>query len=211
MALTSQAQTDTILVWNKWCARADSPVLFPTGNNMILIYSRGYEVKDLVVKSLDNALKIAKPEYKGDTACYMAMPYPKYGKRMRLTISQKGGKKPLRTVNFIAEDAPVPVATVGNLSGDHIPKRQLVAQTSMKVGFKNSLYSYPYRIKQYTFKTRLGGKDITVPVKGNLISNEISNYIGLAPEGTFIEFTDIKAACFECEPRVLENIRVWVK
>ncbi len=208
---TLHAQTDTILVWNKWCAKADTPLLFPTGNNMIQIVSKGIKPADLVVKSLDNALKIGNPEYKGDTISFMAMPYPKYGKRMRLTISQKNSKKVLRTINFGAEGAPVPAAMLGNITVDHPLRKQMVVQTNLRVGFSNSLYSYPYRVKSYTFKARVGGKDIVIPVKGSQISNEISNILSIAAEGTFVEFTEIKAACFECEPRVLPDLKLWIK
>ncbi len=205
------AQPDSIMVWNKWCAKADTPLLFPTGNNIIQIVSKGIKPADLVVKSLDNALKIGNPEYKGDTISFMAMPYPKYGKRMRLTISQKNNKKVLKTVNFGAEEAPVPTAMLGNIVGDHPARKQLVVQSHLRVGFANSLYSYPYRVKSYTFKARVGGKDITIPVKGSQVTNEITNLMSIAAEGTFVEFTEIKAACYECEPRSLPDLKLWIK
>jgi hypothetical protein len=186
-------------------------LLFPTANNIILVYSKGIKASSLVVKSLDNALKIANPEYKGDTISFMAMPYPKYGKRMRLAISSKESKKVLKTVNFGAEEAPVPVAILGNLASGQPTRKQMLAQSSLKAGFRNSLYCYPYRIKQFTFKARVGGKDITIPVKGNMITNEITNILSIAAEGTFVEFTDIKAACYECEPRVLPDLKMWIK
>ena len=205
-----QAQTDSIAVWNKWCARADTPILFPTGNNIIQVCSKGTKPTDFIIKSLDNALKIGEPEYKGDTVSFMAMPYPKYGKRMRLTISQKSNKKVLKTVNFGCEEAPVPTPMLGNIVVDHPARKQMLAQNSLKVGFRNSLYSYPYRVKQYTFKARVGGKDIVIPVKGSLITNEISNLLSIAAEGTFVEFTDVKASCYECEPRILADLKLWI-
>ena len=206
-----QAQTDSIRVWNKWCSKADTALLFPTGNNVIQIYCKGMEATSLVVKSLDNALKTGTPEYRGDTISIMAMPYPKYGKRMRLTISQKGSRKVLKTVNFSAENAPVPIARLGTLTIDKPTKKEILAQNALRVGFQNSLYSYPYRIKQYTFRARVGGKEIVIPVKGFLITNEVTNILSIAAVGTFVEFTDIKAACMDCEPRVLPDLKMWIK
>ena len=126
-------------------------------------------------------------------------------------MPDKNNKKILKTVNFGAEEAPTPIAMLGNITVDHPTKKQILAQGVLKVGFKNSLYCYPYKIKQYTFKARVGGKEITIPVKGNLIPNEVTNILSIAAEGTFVEFTEIKAACYECEPRILPDLKLWIK
>ncbi|MBC7555136.1 MAG: hypothetical protein H7257_14300 [Taibaiella sp.] len=204
-------QADSIMVMNKWCAKSDTPLLFNTANNVIEIVSHGIPAADLVVKSMDNALKLAMPEIKGDTIFIVAMPYPKSGKRMRLSISEKKSAKPLKIVSFCAADVPQPVATLGNITTDKATRKDILSQSMLRVAFPNSLYSFPYRIKQYTFKARVGGKDISIPVNGFFISKEVTNILSIAAEGTFIEFTDIKATCPQCNPRVLESLKMWIK
>jgi hypothetical protein len=156
-------------------------------------------------------LKIGLPEIKGDTISFMAMPYPKLGKKMRLAISSKQTKKVLRTVNFSSEDAPQPVARVGIVSTVDVSKKLLLEQTMLRASFPNSLYSYPYRVKEYTFKTRIAGRDILLPVKGCYLSKEVTRVLELAPVGTLIEFVDIKATCPECSARDLPPIKHWVR
>ncbi len=209
---TCFAQTDSIKVWNKWCARADTALLFPTANNLIQIYSAGIKPTDLAIKSLDNALKLGTPEIKGDTLSVMAMPYPKYGKRMRLTITNKRTQKLLKTVQFSAGEIPVPVARLGSItSATEAKKKDILDQSFLRVVFANSLYNYPYRIKEYTFKSRMAGRDINIPVKGFFITNEVLTVLSNAPTGAFIEFTGIQATCPECNPRTLTDLKMFVR
>ena len=205
------AQADSIKIWNNWCSRADTPLVFATANNVIKVYSRTIAAKDMVFKSLDNALKIGKPEISGDTVSFMAMPYPKYGKRMRLTVTDSKTRKLLKTVNFTAGDAPEPVARLGTIATTEAKKKDILDQNVLRVAFPNSLYDYPYRIKEYTFKTRIAGKDILIPVKGFFITTEIMTVLSNAPLGAFIEFTNIKATCPECNTRSLPDIKMWVR
>lgn len=211
ISTAAHAQADSVQVWNKWCAKIDSPMLFATGNNIICIHSKTIKAADMAVKSMDNALKIGQVEVKNDTISFMAMPYPKAGKKMRLLVTDKHTQKILRTVNFSSEAAPLPVAQVGNITGPEAQKKELLNQKAMRVAFPGSLYSYPYFIKQYTLKARIAGKDINIPVKGNAINKEVMNILSIAPTGTFLEFTDIKATCPECSPRDLPDMKLWVK
>ena len=205
------AEGDSLRVWNKWCQRADTPVLFATANNMIQVCGMGYKASDLTIKSLDNALKIGAPEGKGDTISFMAMPYPKYGKRMRLTITHTKTGKLLKTVSFSAEDAPQPVARLGSIAATEAKRKEILAQTALRVGFAHSLYCYPYRVKEYTFKSRIAGKDIVIPVKGFFISKEVQQILSNAPEGAFLEFVNIKATCPDCADRALPDMKLWMR
>ena len=205
------AQADSIYVWNKWCAKADTPLLFATANNVLCVYSKIHKATDLQVKSLDYALKIAPPDIKGDTLLFMAMPYPKLGKKMRLAITDKQTKKVLRTVNFTSAEPPQPSARIGRISGSEIQKKDLASQKTLQVYFPNSLYAYPYFIRQYTLKARIAGKDLSATGKGPVFDKDVQRILELAPPGTFLQFTDIKAACLDCEARDLPELRVWVK
>lgn len=208
---TAIAQTDSIYVWNKWCARADSPVLFATANNVVYIHCKTIKATDIAIKSLDYGLMISPPEIKNDTIFFMAMPYPKKSKRMRMTVTNKHTQKVLRTVNFTCEEAPQPVAKLGTINGTEAAKRDIMAQSVLRVVFLNSLYSYPYYVKEYKLKSRIAGKDILIPVKGNKVTKEIMNILEIAPTGAFLDFVDIKASCPDCSPRDLPNMRVWVR
>lgn len=207
----AHAQADSIYVWNKWCTHADTPVLFATANNLVCIHSKTIKPAGLLIKSMDNSLKIATPEIKGDTIQVMAMPYPKLSKKMRLSVSDKHTGKVLRIVNFISEEAPKPVAKLGSFSGPDIPKKDLLEQKGLRVGFLNSFYCYPYIIKQYTLKTRIAGKDLVTQVKGPMFDKEALRILETAPVGSFLLFTDIKATCPECGDRELPELRIWVR
>ncbi len=205
------AQSADIMVWNKWCTRTDTAILYPTGNNEVLIVAEGMDPKDIVVKSLDHALKISAPDYKGDTISFLAMPYPKYGHRLRLSITSKKTKKELKQVSFSCGEEPVPIAQLGTVSKNEAHKKDINGQAFLRVVFDNSLYCYPYKVKGYTFKTRIAGKDYVIPVKGFYLTKEIQTILTNAPVGTFMEFVDIEAACAQCNPRKLPDIRFWMR
>jgi hypothetical protein len=207
----AMAQAPAFKVWNKWCADPDTLLLFPTGNNLIQIKCIGVHPQDLVVKSLDNALKIGLPEIKADTLSIMAMPYPKYGPRMRLAITDKKTKKVLSTVLFYGEKEPAPIARIGTIAADRVTKKELTDAGRLNVVFPESKYAYPYRIKSFTFKTRVSGKDVVLERKGGTFGTELLQIVRDAPEGTFLEFTNIKAICPECSERELHPIKLWIK
>ena len=204
-------QGDSLRVWNKWCEKVDTPLLFNTANNVIQIYCVGVKPHELTVKSLDYTLKIGTPEIKGDTISVMAMPHAKAGKKMRLAILNKKTQKVLKTVVFSSDDVPAPVGRVGTIKTPDALRKEILLQTALRVAFPNSLYSFPYRIKQYTFRVKYDKTDISIPVAGFMIPREVLVEIKRAPDGAFIEFTDIKATCPECATRTLDNFKLRIR
>jgi hypothetical protein len=207
----AMAQGDSLQVWNKWCSRKDSMVLFSTANNEIEVYGRGIHPADIKLKSLDYTLRIGPPEVKGDTLSVMAMPHAPNGKKMRLVIIDRKSNKTLKTITFYSNDVPAPTTKVGNLPGPEALRKEILAQTGLKVFFPNSLYSYPYRIKQYTFTIHTPQGSVTAPVTGALLTKEVLQQIKDAPSGTIATFTNIIATCPECATRTLEDIDLKIR
>ncbi len=209
--LTVFAQSDNIQVSNKWCSRKDSMVLFAAGNNVIQVYCPGLKPSEIKLKSLDKSLRIGIPEIKGDTTNVIAMPYPDKGKSMRLAILNSKTSKQIKVVEFRCDTIPKLLAKIGNLPGGDTKKKDILAQSVMKTFFPRSLYNYPYSIKQYTFRVSTAKGSAIIPVRGFFITNDVLKEISAAPEGTVIEFTDIKATCPDCAPRSLDNIKIRIR
>lgn len=205
------AQTDSVQVWNKYCARKDTMLLFTTANNIIGIYSATLKPADIKIKSLDNSLRLGNPEVKGDTTFLMAMPYPAKGKKMRLAILNKKTNKTIKTLECNSDNVPPLVARVGTIKTNEALRKDILSQMTLKTAFPNSLYSYPYVIKQYTFKVSHEKGSATINVSGFFITKEILQQIKDAPAGTVIEFTAIKATCPECATRTLEDVKIKIK
>ncbi len=186
-------------------------VLFNTGYNMIEIYSPGIKAADIKVKSLDNCLRVADPEIKGDTLTVIAMPFPDKGKRMRLAIMNKKTSRTIKTVTFTSDDIPPLVARVGNIQGAEAARKDILSQQVLKLAFPRSLYCYPYTIKEYTFKISSDKGSATVHVNGIFLSKDILQQIKDAPAGTTMEFTDIKVTCPECATRTLDSIKLKIR
>src|SRR5437899_528197 len=104
--VSAYAQADSVRVWNKWCTRRDTMLLFTTANNLIQIYSPMLKPAEINLKSLDNTLRLGEPEISGDTLSVMAMPYPAKGKKMRLAIMNKKSGKIIKTINFDCDNVP---------------------------------------------------------------------------------------------------------
>ena len=211
---TVEAQTDSVYIWNKWCARKDTLLLFTAANNTIQVYCRGMKPDDIKLKSLDNSLRISKPEIKGDTMSVLAMPYPdKKGKNnnMRLAVLYKKNSKVIKTVNFSSDNVPALMAHVGKLQGNEALRKDILAQSTLSASFPNSLYSYPYRIKQFVFKITTPNSTATFHVNGIFLTKEIMQEIKDAPAGTIATFTEIKATCPECAVRTLDDIKLKIK
>jgi hypothetical protein len=206
------AQTDSVQVWNKWCSKKDTLLLFNAGNNIIQFYSPTLKPTDYTVKCVDWAsIKIGNPDIKGDTLSVMAMPYPTKGKYMRIAITNKKTNKVIKTVYFNSENIPPLTATLGKIHNNEATKAEILAQVLLKTLFQNSLYSYPYTIKSYTFKTQNAKGNATLNVNGFFLTKEVLQQISDAPVGSTIEFTNIKATCPECEPRTLPDIKLKIK
>lgn len=211
LGYTANAQADSIRIWNKWCARKDTMLLFNSGNNLIEIYSPNIKAADLKVKSLDMALRIADPEVKGDTLTVIAMPFPAKGKRMRLAVLDKKTSKQLKVVTFFSDDIQPLQARVGNLQGAEAARKDILMQQTLKLAYPKSLYCYPYTIKEYTFKIASAKGSATIHANGVFLTKDILQQMKDAPEGTEMQFTDIKVTCPECATRVIEPIKLKIK
>jgi GldM C-terminal domain len=205
------SQTFNIQVWNKWCAKKDTMVLFVAGNNVIQVYCPSLKPAEIKLKSLDKSLRIGIPEIKGDTTNVIAMPYPAKGAKMRLAVLNSKTSQQIKVVEFTCDTIAKLVAKIGNLPPGDAKKKDILAQSVMKTMFPKSLYNYPYSIRQYTFKVSTAKGGATIPVKGFFLTNDVLKEISAAPEGTIIEFTDIKATCPDCAPRALDNIKMRIK
>ena len=206
----SYAQPDSVVIWNKWCSRKDSMILFTKANNLIQVFAPGLKAADIKIKSIDNNLRIGKEEVKGDTISLLAMPLAA-ARKTRLSITDRKTGKIIRTVNFNNDSVPQPIAQVGNLTKIEVLRKDILAQLALKVIFPNSLYSYPYRIRQYTFSIHSAKGGATIPVAGPFLTKEILDEIKNAPAGTTCFFTEIKATCPECAMRALGDIKIMIK
>ncbi len=211
VGLSAYAQTDSFYVFNKWCSRKDTLLLFTAANNIIQVYSKGMKPGQYKLKSLDKTLRIGTPEIRNDTVSVMAMPYPAKGKKMRLAILNSKTSKVIKTLEFVSDSVPKPTALLGNIKSGEAPKKKVLEQTVLKVVFPNSLYDYPYHIRSYTFKVQSAKGSATVIVNGIWMTNNVIQEIGEAPEGTTIEFTNIQVTCPECVTRTLEDLKIKLK
>lgn len=212
VGLSAHAQTDSIYVWNKWCARKDTLLLFNSGNNTIRVYCKSMKATEYKLKSLDvKALRIGDPEIVNDTMSVLAMPYPAKGKQMRLAILNAKTSKVIKTLNFVSDSIPQPVARIGNIEGKESFRKNILNQTKLRVVFPNSLYSYPYTISSYTFKDSTAKGPVALNVKTFFLTNAVLKEINEVPENTEVTFTNIKAVCPECATRTLPDLKIKVK
>ncbi len=209
--LHASAQVDSIYVWNKWCARKDTLLLFYSGNNTIQIYCRGTKPAGFKLKSLDKGLRIGPPEIEGDTLSVLAMPYPGKDKQMRLAILNSKTSKLIKTLYFTADTIPRPEARVGSIMNTESYKKTILSQTKLRAIFPNSLYSYPYTIKQYTLNTKTPQGIVNIPVNSFFLTTPVLRGISETPDGSVLEFTNIKATCPECAIRTLDDLKLKIK
>lgn len=207
----SNAQSDSFYIWNKWCAKKDTLLLFAEGNNVIQVYCPTRKPIDFKIKSLDKALRIGKPEIKGDTLTVLAMPFPAKGEKMRFAVLDAKTSKQLKLVSFGCDTIPDPIPMMGKLKGTEAKRKDILSQNRLNIIFPGSLYAYPYSIKGYTFKISHDKGAATIPVKGFLIPMDIIKEISAAPDGTTAEFVNIMATCPDCATRTLENIKITIK
>jgi len=206
------AQTDQFLVWNKWCSKKDTLLLFTKSYNEIQIVSNVVDLNNIMLKPMDKTLKLGKPEIKKDTLTVLAMPYANGDKKMRMGILDKKTKKNLGTYAFTGEEVPEPEAQVGKLKGiSETTKDSIMRQNSLKVVFPNSYYCYPYKIKSYLFKFKNGDKDDSVSVNGYMVTKEVIKDIFIAKEKSTIKFTNIKASCQDCTERELNDLSIKLR
>lgn len=209
--ISARAQEDSFKVWNKWCASKDTLLLFNGGNNMIRVYSKTKKPFEYKLKSLDKSLRIGQPMVKGDTMSVLAMPYPEKGKEMRLAILHARSNKLLGTVVFTSDDIPDLVPRLGNIDKPEAPKKVIMAQTRLRAEFPNSLYSYPYTVKQYTLHIYKPKDTATFRARSVFLGVFALKAIKDAPEGSTLEFSDIIVSCPECILRPLDNLAIKIR
>ncbi len=163
------------------------------------------------LKSLDKSLRIGQPEIKDDTMSVLAMPYVSKSAQMRLAILNAKTSKVIKTVSFTADNIPPLVARLGNIQKDESFKKTILSQTKLRVVFPNSLYSYPYTIKQYTFKAPTPKGIASIVVNSFFLNTLVLKEINDAAEGTVIEFTNITVTCPECATRILPDLKLKIK
>lgn len=210
-ALMARAQNDSIVVRNKWCSKKDSLLLFYGGNNTIEVWGKGLKPTDLKLKSLDKSLRIGLPEIKGDTLTVLAMPFKGKAKQMRLAILNSKTGKTMKTVEFSADDIPDPVAMLGIIETGEAPKDLIQRQTKLRLLFPGSLYSYPYRIKQFNFRTTIPRGKVDMPVNGVFMNNNILRAIAETPDGDTVTYGNIQVTCPECATRTIADLRIRIK
>jgi|GEM_PF-716453 len=210
---TAYGQNDSIYVWNKWCARKDTLLLFNSGNNMIKVYCRSMKPREYKLRSLDRSLRIGTPTVKGDTMSVLAMPYPDKSRQMRLAIVSTKTYKTIKILDFSADDIPQPIARVGNIEGPEVTKKMLMKHTGLKVIFPNSLYAYPYVVTGYTL-TDSTVKRVKKPltVRTHKMVTAVMKAINEAvPDSSYLHFTNITAICPECATRELPDFKLKLK
>lgn len=205
------AQTDSFFVSNKWCSRKDTLLLFNGGYNIIQIYNPTQKPANYKLKVLDKSLRIGTPELIGDTLTIMAMPYPSKDKQMRLAILNAKTSKIIKTLYWSSDSIPKPLARLGNIQTDEAYKKTILSQNKLSVYFPKSLYAYPYTIKQFTLKAKTPAKEVNLTANNFLLPMGILKEINEAPDGTWLEFTNIKAACPECSLRDVGDLKIKIK
>jgi GldM C-terminal domain len=209
-AFAALGQADTVFIWNKWCSRNDTLLLFMGSYNMIQVHSPTIKADAIMLKSLDKTLRLGTPEINKDTLSVLAMPYTTE-KPMKLAVINSRTGKVLNTVFFTADEVPQPAARLGNLKDTNETKINILSQVRLKVFFPNSFYSYPYHVKSYTFKTKVNNTDVSIPVRGNMITRDVEAAIRQTTMHSVLEFTDIKVTCPECVTKEISPIHITVK
>jgi hypothetical protein len=210
-SLLAQSASDSVVAWNKWCAKKDTLLLFYGANNTIQVYCKGMKPNEFKLKSLDKNLRIGSPEITGDTVAVLAMPYKGKDPLLKLAVLNSKTSKVMRTLAFAADSIPKPAAKLGNINNPESFKKTILSQSKLRVYFPNSLYSYPYTVKQYVFKTHNPKGPVSIPVNSFFLNTPVLREIAETPDGNIIEFTEIQATCPECATRSLDDLRTKIK
>lgn len=217
LSISAKAKTDSlnikrdsVYIWNKWCEKKDTLLLFTASYNVIKVYCTWLNPADIYLKSLDKTLKISGEEIEADTLTMLAMPY-QTEKPTQLAVINKKNNKVIKTIAFNGVDVPEPKARLGYIKDFEANKDNILAQVGLKVYFPNSLYSYPYRVKEYSFKTYYDKADVKIDVKGRLVNKDIEQAIIKTPSGSIIEFANIKVTCKECITKSIDDLRIKIK
>lgn len=210
-SLMAQTASDSIVAWNKWCAKKDTLLLFYGANNTIQVYCKGMKPGEFKLRSLDKNLRIGTPEISGDTASVLAMPYKGKDPLLKLAVLNSKTSKIIGTLIFTADSIPKPAARLGSITHPESFKKTILSQSKLRVVFPNSLYSYPYTVKQYVFKTTNTKGQVSIPVNSFFLNTPILREIAETPDGNTIAFTEIQVTCPECATRAIDDLRIKIK
>jgi hypothetical protein len=198
-------------VRNKWCSSKDSVVVFEGGFNLIQVYGKDVDPKDIRLRSSSGKFKVGDVEVKKDTAQAMAMPMESEGSYKLSVVSKKTGRV-LKEVTVYADSLVAPRAALGyKIKGGTQDKKTILNENYLRIYYLNSTYNYPCKITGYTFKGKKGNTPMTKDVKGNEIPTDIKMLIKDMKSPEVIEFTNITAVCPECYDKTLKDIKIMVK
>jgi hypothetical protein len=198
-------------VRNKWCNNKDTLIVFDGGFNLIQVFGKDIDPKDVRLHSSSSKLRLGDIEIKKDTAQAMAMPMESEG-NYKLTITSKKTGKILREIAVYADALPEPRAQLGvKIKGGTAEKKAILNESYLKVYYLNSSYNYPCKITRFTFKAKKGNIPMIKEVTGNEVPTDVKQLIkDTAPPG-MIEFTNITAVCPECYDKTLKDLKIVVK
>jgi hypothetical protein len=201
---------DTVVLRNKWCTRTDTIELYKDGWNLLQVYGGDVVPGEVKFRSYDGDLKIGTAEVKKDTLSALAMPF-ELGKKFKIAVVEKRSGHLIKEIWCISRPLPEPVAVVGFLQGNAVTKKDLLAQSLLRVTYPGSGYCYPYKILSYSFKAYRSPVSVTKQVEGTFISLDVQKVIKELAPGTAVVFGDIIAICPECNSRKLKDIKLVLK
>lgn len=208
----SRAQDSAaIQVRNKWCNHKDSIMVFEGGFNVLQVYGKNVDPKEIGLRSLHNKLRLDIPEIKGDTVNVTAMPM-ETDEAMKVAVINRKSGKVLKEVTVYAQTKPEPRASLGTkIKSGMADKKEVLNESYLRTYYPNSSYCYPYKILSYTFKAKKGNVPMQVEVKGFDVPVEVKTLIKDLPANGVAEFTNINAVCPDCYEKRLKDIKIVIK
>lgn len=204
------AHVDTVVVRNKWCTRTDTIELYKDGWNLLQVYGGDVVPGEVKFRSYDGDLKIGVGDVKKDTLSALAMPF-EVGKKFRIAVVEKRSGHLVKDIWCISRPLPEPAPVVGFLQGNTVTKKDLLAQSLLRVTYPGSAYCYPYKILSYSFKAYRQPASVTKQVEGAFIPLDVQKIIKDLVPGVAVVFSDIIAICPECNSRRLKDIKLVLK
>lgn len=202
---------DNIIVRNKWCNSKDSIFVFEGGFNLIQVYGKGIDPKDIRLRSSSGQFRVGDVEVKKDTAQAMAMPMQNEGSYKLSVVSRKTGRV-LKEVTVYADSLVAPRASLGyKIKGGTQDKKAILNESYLRIYYPNSTYNYPCKIVSYSFKGKKGNIPMAKDVKGFDVPTDIKMLIKDMKPPEVVEFTNIKAVCPECYDKTLKDLKIVVK
>ncbi len=196
-------------VRNKWCSSKDSIFVFEGGFNLIQVYGKDVDPKDIRLRSSSGKFKVGDVEVKKDTAQAMAMPMESEGTYKLSVVSRKTGRV-LKEVTVYADTLSAPRASLGKIKGGAQDKKAILNESYLRLYYPNS-YNYPCKIVGYSFKGKKGNMPMGKDVKGFEVPTDIKMLIKDMKPPELIEFTNITAVCPECYDKTLKDLKILLK